>query len=187
MYDHLSVFSCSTAHDFLFLTRLICSLVRWRLSYVFGQYAHLIHSLGLTPRPILFSMSTLTWVSDPRISLMLKCFLFITYECVYVSTPYIMFHRVLSRSRHDTIDWDFILIRIIEYFVVCKATLYDTCTLGPAGLISLSSMVSLSWTRIYHYEHLISFYPRFLVYGTYWSILYRLLQQLDYVSTRTFI
>lgn len=109
----------------------------------------------ITPRPIHFSMmSTLTWVSDPRISLMLKCFLFITYECVYVSTPYIMFHRVLSRSRHDTIDWDFIIIRIIEYFVVCKATLYDTCTLGPAGLISLSSMVSLSWTRIYHYEHL---------------------------------
>lgn len=133
------------------------------------------------------SMSTLTWVSDPRISLMLKCFLFITYECVYVSTPYIMFHRVLSRSRHDTIDWDFIIIRIIEYFVVCKATLYDTCTLGPAGLISLSSMVSLSWTRIYHYEHLNFFYPWFLIYGTFWSILYRLLQQLDYVSTRTFI
>lgn len=87
----------------------------------------------------------------------------------YVDIP----HLVPLCSTHDIIDWDSLLSGpLILCSLASQATLFGTCTLEPAGLISMYVMVSLVTSDLdldfdYHSLHLFFCFRGFLSFGTY--------------------
>ena len=80
------------------------------------------------------------------------------FKCYLVSSYVDIPYCVPLCSRHDIIDWDSLLSGpLILCSLASQATLFGTCTLQPAGLISMSGMVSLVTSDLdfdYHSLHL---------------------------------
>ena len=78
--------------------------------------------------------------------------------CMQINHLMSIFLLVPLCSRHDIIDWDSLLSGpLILCSLASQATLFGTCTIEPAGLISMSGMVSLVTSDLdfdYHSLHL---------------------------------